>query len=65
LKYKNVPIAYSIGNFVFGGNRNPRDKRALIIKAFFEKNKPVTVTNIPVKISSVDSTNDFRPIIVE
>ena len=65
LKYKNVPIAYSIGNFVFGGNRNPRDKRALIIQAVFEKNKPVTVTKIPIKVSSVDSVNDFRPIVVE
>lgn len=61
--WKNVPIAYSIGNFVFGGNRNPRDKRALMIKAVFEKNTPVAVTEIPVKISSVDSTNDFRPVV--
>jgi poly-gamma-glutamate capsule biosynthesis protein CapA/YwtB (metallophosphatase superfamily) len=65
LTYKKVPIAYSLGNFVFGGNRNPRDKRAMMIEAVFEKNKPVTITKIPVKISSVDSTNDFRPVIIE
>jgi poly-gamma-glutamate capsule biosynthesis protein CapA/YwtB (metallophosphatase superfamily) len=63
--YKSVPVAYSLGNFVFGGNRNPRDKRAYIIKAVFEKNKPVIATEIPIKVSSVDSTNDFKPIIIE
>jgi poly-gamma-glutamate capsule biosynthesis protein CapA/YwtB (metallophosphatase superfamily) len=65
LTYKKVPIAYSLGNFVFGGNRNPRDKRAIIVNAVFEKSKPVTVTTIPIKVSSVDSTNDFRPVVVE
>jgi poly-gamma-glutamate capsule biosynthesis protein CapA/YwtB (metallophosphatase superfamily) len=63
--YKGKPIAYSLGNFVFGGNRNPRDKRALILQATFEKNIPVAVKKIPVKISSVDSINDFRPAIME
>jgi poly-gamma-glutamate capsule biosynthesis protein CapA/YwtB (metallophosphatase superfamily) len=65
IKYKDVPVAYSLGNFVFGGNRNPRDKRALILEAIFEKDKPVVVKEIPIKISSVDTLNDFRPIILE
>jgi len=26
-QYKGKYIAYSLGNFVFGGNANPRDKR--------------------------------------
>ncbi|MBN2036981.1 MAG: CapA family protein [Chitinispirillaceae bacterium] len=63
--YKGKSIAYSLGNFVFGGNRNPRDKRALILQATFEKDKPIAVKTIPIKISSVDSTNDFKPVIVE
>jgi poly-gamma-glutamate capsule biosynthesis protein CapA/YwtB (metallophosphatase superfamily) len=30
--YQRAPIAYSLGNFVFGGNWNPKDKRTAILK---------------------------------
>lgn len=58
-KYKGKYIAYSLGNFVFGGNRNPHDKKTMILQGFFEKGKPVTVKQIPCRISS-----EFCPIVV-
>jgi poly-gamma-glutamate capsule biosynthesis protein CapA/YwtB (metallophosphatase superfamily) len=33
--YKGAPIAYSLGNFVFGGNWNPLDKRTALLKLKF------------------------------
>ena len=32
-----VPIFYSLGNFVFGGNWNPRDKDSVLVKARFDR----------------------------
>jgi poly-gamma-glutamate synthesis protein (capsule biosynthesis protein) len=34
--YKGAPIAYSLGNFVFGGNWNPLDKRTALLKLKFK-----------------------------
>jgi poly-gamma-glutamate synthesis protein (capsule biosynthesis protein) len=33
--YKGAPIAYSLGNFVFGGNWNPGDKRTALLELKF------------------------------
>ena len=32
-----VPVFYSLGNFVFGGNWNPRDKDSVLVKARFDR----------------------------
>ena len=34
-KYKNAYIAYSLGNFCFGGNQNPADKDTMIFQQSF------------------------------
>jgi poly-gamma-glutamate capsule biosynthesis protein CapA/YwtB (metallophosphatase superfamily) len=62
-KYRGRYIAYSLGNFVFGGNINPREKRTEILQAVFAKNQAPAIKEIPCRISSVDTTNDFRPVI--
>ncbi|RKH01690.1 CapA family protein, partial [Corallococcus sp. CA053C] len=33
--YRGAPVLYSLGNFVFGGNWNPRDKRSVLWRARF------------------------------
>jgi poly-gamma-glutamate synthesis protein (capsule biosynthesis protein) len=33
--FQGAPVVYSLGNFVFGGNWNPRDKRSALWKARF------------------------------
>jgi poly-gamma-glutamate synthesis protein (capsule biosynthesis protein) len=62
-KYRGKYIAYSLGNFVFGGNINPREKKTMILQTCFLKNEPVSIKQIPCMISSSDTTNDFRPVI--
>lgn len=64
-QYKNKLIFYSLGNFAFGGNKNPRDKNTIIpqIKFKFKNNLFDTyeLRVIPAKISSVNNINDYRP----
>ena len=36
-QYQGRPILYSLGNFVFGGNWNPTDKRTALVELTFDK----------------------------
>lgn len=64
--YKDREIVYSLGNFCFGGNRNPLDKDAFIYQLAFETVDGVLSGKkesriIPCRISSTKSYNDYRP----
>jgi len=65
-KYKGKYIAYSLGNFCFGGNKNPSDKDTMIFQQTFtvtsegvEINDNINI--IPCSLSSVSSHNDYCP----
>ncbi len=45
--YKGAPIAYSLGNFVFGGNWNPLDKRTALVKLTFKGPSHAGVDLVP------------------
>lgn len=45
--YRGRPIAYSLGNFVFGGNWNPRDKRTALLELVFDKDSVKEVKLLP------------------
>lgn len=64
-EYKGKMIAYSLGNFCFGGNQNPRDKDTMIFRqSFTVKGGEVTDSSyeiIPCSISSVSSRNNYQP----
>lgn len=67
--YKGKPICYSMGNFSFGANWNPKDKDTFIYQARFTLNKDRTVALtkqqvIPCRISSVEYRNDFCPTVL-
>lgn len=68
--YNGKYIIYSLGNFCFGGNRNPSDKNCAIFQQTFEISlEDMSVSDggisiIPARISSSDSTNDFQPYIL-
>jgi len=68
-KYKNKLIFYSLGNFAFGGNKNPSDKDTIIpqVKFNFENGtlSSYDFKVIPAKISSVNYTNDYSPIVAQ
>ena len=65
--YKDVNIVYSLGNFCFGGKRNPTDKDTFIYQHTFTENEDGTFsgegTVIPCKITSVEdeSYNNYQP----
>ncbi len=65
-KYKGKYILYSLGNFCFGGNKNPVDKDSMIFKQVFvlrdgEILDKEHVSVIPCSISSVSTHNNYQP----
>lgn len=65
-QYKGRYIVYSLGNFCFGGNSNPKDKDTMIFQQTFsvKDGKLLTSNNakiIPCSLSSHKNTNDFQP----
>lgn len=65
-KYKNKYIAYSLGNFCFGGNSNPGDKDTMIFQQTFTITKDGVeedddINIIPCSLSSVSTKNDYCP----
>lgn len=63
-KYNNKFIFYSLGNFCFGGNINPKDKDTIIAQVKITKDGSQHVRIIPVSISSVTWINDYSPVIL-
>lgn len=66
--YNGVNIVYSLGNFCFGGNKNPSDKDTLIYQQTFtvrDGQVQIDLENgvnlIPCSLSSQSSRNDYRP----
>lgn len=62
--YNGKLIAYSLGNFCFGANKNPNDKDTAILSITFTKAGDYTFEFIPCRISSVTNMNDYKPTIV-
>ncbi|MDF2547306.1 MAG: Capsule synthesis protein CapA [Anaerosolibacter sp.] len=66
-KYKDKYIIYSLGNFSFGGNKNPADKDSFIFQnKFYVKDQAVVKNDgfvIPCKISSRKEVNDYQPTV--
>ncbi len=66
--YKGKTIAYSLGNFCFGGNSNPSDKDTMILQAKFTlTGRKVTereITVIPCSLSSARDYNNYQPVIL-
>jgi poly-gamma-glutamate capsule biosynthesis protein CapA/YwtB (metallophosphatase superfamily) len=65
--YKGRPIAYSLGNFAFGGNANPYDKRTMLFQVKVTKgiNLEFAVRVIPARLSSVRYLNDYQPTLLD
>lgn len=65
-KYKGKYIAYSLGNFCFGGNSNPADKDTMIFQQTFTLKDGELLTDdniniIPCSLSSSSGHNDYCP----
>lgn len=65
-EYNGAYILYSMGNWSFGGNTNPRDKDTAIIQITVKRDGD-TITNdemtiIPCALSGSTDYNDYRPV---
>lgn len=65
-EYKGKYIVYSLGNFCFGANRNPKDKDCFIYQQTFtfldgELQADSSARIIPCSVSSVSNRNDYKP----
>ena len=68
-KYKDKYIIYSLANFSFGGNPNPKDKDTFIYRQTFTfvNNELLIDDNVKVYPASVSSTtkkNNYQPMVV-
>lgn len=66
-QYNGKYIVYSLGNFMFGGNRNPADKDTFIFRQTFHvrEGKLADIREIqliPASISSVKERNNYQPL---
>jgi poly-gamma-glutamate synthesis protein (capsule biosynthesis protein) len=65
-EYNGKYIVYSMGNFCFGGNRNPSDKDSMIFQQTYTfidgtKQENTDIRVIPCSISSVSDRNNYQP----
>lgn len=67
--YNGKYIVYSLGNFVFGGNKNPKDKDTMIFQETFHYEngilKSTSIEIIPCSLSGRTDLNNYQPIILE
>jgi poly-gamma-glutamate capsule biosynthesis protein CapA/YwtB (metallophosphatase superfamily) len=63
-RYKGVPLVYSLGNFVFGGNSNPKNKDSAIYRARLDRSGVLTSEAIPVQTTRVPEA-PFQPMPVD
>ena len=69
-EYNGKFIVYSLGNFMFGGNKNPSDKDTFVFQqTFYIQDGKLTdkkeINVIPFSISSVANRNNYQPTPME
>lgn len=69
-EYNGKIIIYSLGNFSFGGNRNPADKNTAVYQQTFTfvdgvLQNDINAKIIPSRLSGHDSYNDYQPKIAQ
>jgi poly-gamma-glutamate capsule biosynthesis protein CapA/YwtB (metallophosphatase superfamily) len=63
-KYRGAPIFYSLGNFVFGGNKDPQDKMSGVARLRVPRSGEVEAEVIPIQITRWPEA-PFRPFPLE
>ncbi|MDY7229765.1 CapA family protein [Hyalangium rubrum] len=61
--HQGAPAVYSLGNFVFGGHWNPKDKRSALYKARFSPGGYLSSEIIPLRTDRYPDF-PFQPIVV-
>lgn len=67
--YNGKYIVYSLGNFVFGGNKNPKDKDTMIFQETFHYENgelvDTSINIIPCSLSGRNDLNDYQPQVLD
>ncbi|MCD8366316.1 MAG: CapA family protein [Clostridiales bacterium] len=69
--YEGKVICYSLGNFCFGGNKNPSDKNTMIYQQTFTivdgevQTDEIDAGIIPCRLSTANSYNDYHPTVAD
>ena len=67
--YKRKYIVYSMGNFCYGGNKNPAEKSSMIWEETFVFTDGVLtetrVRAVPCRLSSTTKRNDYCPVVLD
>ncbi len=58
--YKGVPIVYSLGNFIFGGNWGPKDEYAIAVRAVLQRAGVKSLTVLPMQFTNPPA-HRFQP----
>lgn len=67
--YNGKYIVYSMGNFCYGGNKNPAEKSSMIYQQTFTfvdgvLQEKTSIRVIPCRLSSVTWRNDYCPVVL-
>ena len=62
--YRGAPILYSLGNFMFGGNKDPDDKLSMIARFEILRKEAVTCELVPIQITTWPDS-PFQPFVLE
>jgi len=62
--YKGAPILYSLGNFMFGGNKDPDDKLSMIARLEFGRKGDVACELTPIQVTTWPDA-PFQPYVLE
>lgn len=66
-RYKGRYILYSLGNLVFGGNTDPKDRDAYLAQLRFTvdetSSRPPELQIIPVRLTEKKVNTDYRPVL--
>jgi len=62
--YRGAPIFYSLGNFIFGGNKDPEDKLSAIARLTLESSGAVAADLVPIQVTTWPDA-PFQPFVLE
>lgn len=62
--YRGAPILYSLGNFIFGGNKDPDDKLSMIARIEIARKGDVACELVPIQITTWPDS-PFQPFVLE
>ncbi|HEY2954813.1 MAG TPA: CapA family protein [Candidatus Eisenbacteria bacterium] len=62
--YRDAPIFYSLGNFMFGGNKDPEDKLSAVVRLALGRSGVAACDVVPIQITTWPDA-PFQPFVLE